>query len=266
MKVPVVQGVIDRRILVNFQVDPENLGRVLPPSMRPKLVGGMGIGGICLIRLRHIRPTFLPAGLGLGSENAAHRIAVEWTRDGRTEEGVYIPRRDTSSRLSTLFGGRLFPGEHHLARFEVEETETHLHVAVRTLDGERLVEVRAEVAPSLPAESVFPSLAEASSFFERGFVGYSATRHPGALDGLELRTCSWSVTPLRVESVYSRFFEDESAFPPGTVRFDDALLMRNIEHEWHAREPLYCGVEATGHAARAVDSRAPWTGSISRRS
>jgi hypothetical protein len=27
-------------------------------------------------------------------------------------------------------------------------------------------------------------------------------------------------------------------FPRGSVEFDSALLMRRIEHEWHARRPI----------------------------
>ena len=37
---------------------------------------------------------------------------------------------------------------------------------------------------------------------------------------------------LEVEEVWSSFFEDESICPKGTVKFDNALLMKNIEHEW----------------------------------
>jgi len=46
-----------------------------------------------------------------------------------------------------------------------------------------------------------------------------------------------------VERVESSFFEDKSRFPPGTVKFDCALLMRDIEHEWHSREPLVCSAQ-----------------------
>ena len=69
----------------------------------------MGVAGICLIRLRALRPRGLPAWIGLTSENAAHRIAVELEEDGQPCEGVYIPRRDTDRRVNTLVGGRLFP-------------------------------------------------------------------------------------------------------------------------------------------------------------
>src|SRR5215468_7943504 len=98
MRIPIIRGVIDRRILVNFRVDAEILARLLPPPFRPKLVNGAGMAGVCLIRLKHIRPRLLPSFLGISSENAAHRIAVEWDQDGAVREGIFIPRRDTSSR------------------------------------------------------------------------------------------------------------------------------------------------------------------------
>lgn len=38
--------------------------------------------------------------------------------------------------------------------------------------------------------------------------------------------------------VESSFFKNESLFPSGSVEFDCALLMRGIDHAWHAREPI----------------------------
>ncbi len=61
MRIPVIRGVIDRRILVNYRVDPEVLARMLPAPFRPKLVNGTGMAGVCLIRLKHIRPRLLPS-------------------------------------------------------------------------------------------------------------------------------------------------------------------------------------------------------------
>lgn len=238
MKLPAIRGVIDRRILVNFQVDPEVLSKFLPAPFSPQLVSGSGIAGVCLIRLKEIRPRLVPSRFGVSSENAAHRIAVEWSSHGQVQEGVYIPRRDTTSRLNIFLGGRLFPGFHHPADFEVEEADGSYSVALRSKDGQVRLEVAGRVASELPADSVFSSLEEASGFFERGAVGYSATPDPGRFDGLELRSLSWRVHPLAVERVYSSFFSDEEIFPKGSVRFDCALLMQGIEHEWHAREPL----------------------------
>ena len=238
MRIPVVRGIIDRRILANFHVDPEVMARALPAPFRPKLANGYAIGGICLIRLRGIRPRFLPGSWGIGSENAAHRIAVEWDADGERREGVYIPRRDTDSRLTALVGGRLFSGIHHLATFKVEESDDRFSVALVSDDGDTSVRVSGRITDRLPESSVFPTVADASAFFEAGSLGYSLTRTTGRFDGLELRCEDWHVEPLEVDAVQSSFFEDESRFPPGSVELDCALLMRGIRHEWHGREDL----------------------------
>ena len=238
MKIPIMRGVIDRRILANFHVDPDVLARVLPSPFRPKLVNGKGIAGICLIRLKRLRPRFVPAFLGISSENAAHRIAVEWDQNGETKEGVYIPRRDTSSRLNTLVGGRLFPGVHHHARYQVQENDDHYSVIMDSDDDDTHVAVEGHLTSDFPDGSVFCSLQDASDFFERGSLGYSATRTSGSYDGLELQTFNWDVQPLAVDRVETSFFEDSQLFPAGSVEFDCALLMRNIKHEWHGRPTL----------------------------
>jgi len=248
MQIPVIRGIIDRRILVNFQVDPEVLARMLPRPFRPKLVNGAGMAGVCLIRLKHIRPRFLPAFLGISSENAAHRIAVEWDQDGEQREGVFIPRRDTSSRLNTFAGGWLFPGLHHHARFQVEESTDHFQVAVDSDDGRTHLLVDGRVGTEMPATSIFSSVTEASRFFEQGSVGYSATRKPSEFDGLELHSFQWQVRPLAVEQVESSFFEERSLFPARSVAFDSALLMQHIEHEWHSKGSLVVNAEECCHA------------------
>lgn len=240
MRIPVVRGVIDRRILVNYRVVPDALARVLPAPFRPQLVNGFGIGGICLIRLKHVRPKAIPLPWGIGSENAAHRIAVEWEANGMTHQGVYIPRRDTNSRLNALAGGRVFPGEHHHARFVVAESQDRLQIDMESDDGGAALSVLGTVSDTFPVDSAFGSLADASAFFESGSVGYSATASPGRYDGLELMCRNCKVSPLAIEHVASSFFDDQLRFPRGTTEFDCALLMRGIEHEWHSRETLCC--------------------------
>jgi Uncharacterized conserved protein (COG2071) len=246
MRIPVIRGLIDRRILVNYRVDPEVLARILPAPFRPKLVNDAAMAGVCLIRLKHIRPRFLPTFLGISSENAAHRIAVEWDHQGERREGVFIPRRDTSSRLNTLVGGKLFPGVHHHATFQVREHGDHYRIVLDSDDRQTHLLVDGHVSAALPKTSVFASLEEASAFFERGSLGYSVTAKPGAFDGLELRSFTWQVQPLAVKRVESSFFEDRMLFPPGAVELDCALLMREIDHEWRGREALGIPLRPTG--------------------
>ena len=240
MRLPVIQGVIRRRILVNFRIAPDVMQTQLPTRFRPKLQDGHAIAGICLIRLEAIRPRLVPTVLGLSSENAAHRIAVVWEdQSGELDEGVLIPRRDTDSLVSSFAGGRLFPGEHHRARFEIAENAEKVDVRMESNDGEVSVRVVGHVGGDLPQSSTFGSLSEASTFFERGSLGYSTTSETARLDGLELRTKDWHVEALQVDDVQSSYFDARERFPPGTVEFDCALAMRNVFHEWHSAEDLY---------------------------
>lgn len=240
MRIPTIRGIIDRRVLVNFKVAPEVLARVCPPPFRPQIVNGFGVAGICLIRLMQVRPKAMPAFFGFSSENAAHRIAVQWDADGGTRSGVFVPRRDTSSLLNALAGGRIFPGVHNRARFNVRETESDYHIAMESIDGAARLSVTGRTSPDFPVDSVFEDITACSRFFEAGSLGYSPANTPGQFDGLELRSINWQVQPLALSDVQSTFFGDASTFPSGSATFDHALLMRDIHHEWHSRESLCC--------------------------
>lgn len=234
-----IRGVISRRVLLNYRIDPETLQRALPAPFRPKLVRGSGIGGVCMIRFRELRPRFLPSWTGLGSENAAHRIAVEWEEDGEQREGVFIPRRDTNSWFNKAFGGRVFPGIFNRSIFEVDEAGGRVAVRIIRRDGGEEVAFAGRPADHLPTTSLFSSMNEAAGFFSLGATGYSATRREGHYHGMDLRCLTWSIEPLEVEYGRSCFFGDTARFPPGSVELDCALLMRDIDHEWHSRPDLY---------------------------
>lgn len=236
---PVIQGLIRRRILANFRIDPEVMQKQIPNRFRPKLHKGFAVAGICLIRLEHIRPKALPEIVGLTSENAAHRVAVLWNEDNETREGVFISRRDTNSNLNHLLGGRVFPGEHKHAAFSVVDNEAEIQFSMKSDDSEVAVEVSAQLGNELPEESIFSNLEQASSFFETGSLGYSVTHEANRLDGLKLETKEWVVRPLNVQKIYSSVFSDERKFPRGSIKFDHALIMRNVHHEWHSADDLY---------------------------
>lgn len=121
---------IERRVLVNLRVDPGVVARILPPPLRPQLVGGRAVAGICFIRLGQLRPAGLPAWLGMTTENAAHRVAVEWDTEDGVRRWVYIPWRDTDSVVTAVVGGRLYPGRHDRARFTVTESDDDVHVSL----------------------------------------------------------------------------------------------------------------------------------------
>ncbi|MFC5050767.1 DUF2071 domain-containing protein [Rubritalea spongiae] len=241
MKIPIITGSIRRRILLNYRVDPDVIQNLLPPPFSPKLIHGKAIAGICLIRLEHIRPKGLPALIGISSENSAHRIAVTWQDpNGNTQEGVYVPRRDTDSMLNSLAGGRLFPGVHHHSSFDVSSTENTIKLTIQPTDTSTpLVKMDVTKSQQFPRSSIFRSITEASKFFEAGNIGYSARPDGKKLDGLFLNIRDWKVSSLETLHLESSYYNDQSIFPQGSIEFDHALLMENIHHEWHSEAPMY---------------------------
>jgi hypothetical protein len=226
-----VEAMIRRRLLVNFRVRPEILAQTLPTPFEPRLVRGWGMAGICLIGLGNLRPAGVPGVLGLRTENAAHRIAVEWNDETGRRQGVYIPRRDTNSALVRALGGRLFPGVHRRGTFSINEDEGSVSVRVHSADGQTNVFVRGHVSDRLAEGSIFESLDEASRFFEVGRLGFSPSADSSQLDGLELVSKWWAMKSLQVDTVESAFFGN---FPVGSIEFDSALIMRGIPCRWES--------------------------------
>jgi hypothetical protein len=226
-----LEGVVERRLLVNYRADPEVVARLLPAPFRPQLVGEFAVIGICMLRLGQLRPPGTPRILGLRSESAAHRIAVEWDTADGTSNGVYVPRRDTASVVNAAAGGRIFPGQQRRARFRVVESDDRLEVAFVSVDGAVSVAVTATQAREFQSR-LFGDLQAASQFFEHGAIGHSPAGRPSTFDSVELQSDSWRMRPAQVVSATSSFFDDRDRFPPGSVSLDSALLMRDVPVAW----------------------------------
>jgi hypothetical protein len=248
MRALTMDGMIERRLLINYRVDPDAVSALLPQPFRPQVVHGYAVAGICLLRLGQLRPHPLPSWMGLRSENAAHRIAVEWdTSQGRVK-GVYIPRRDSDSVVNVGIGGRFFPGRHYRAKFAVHETDEALNVTFGSVDGSTAAQVEARIESALEKSELFRDLDEASQFFRAGSAGYSDGADPESVEGVKLFTDAWRIEPLEVDFVSSSFFEDSAVFPSGSAELDCGLVMRSIPVTWKPLPPM--GVHR--HLARVL--------------
>jgi hypothetical protein len=239
-----MSGMVRRRILVNYRAPAEALQPWLPPGMRPKLHQGDAIVGVCLIRLERLRPSLVPVPLGVSAEYAAHRVAVEWEgADGRAQEGVYIPRRDSAAWMHRVGLPILSPVALHPADFKIQDDGDRVRIEVESRDGVVAVRFAGRRAPALPSSSRFASLDEASRFFADGDRGYSPRKGRAGLDGVALQTDGWRVEPLAAEEAYTSYLEDGARLPRGVARFDCALVMRDLAHRW-------VGAAAPGGAAQ----------------
>jgi hypothetical protein len=230
---PVLEGIIARRILINFRADPALVARLVPPPLEVVIHRGFAVVGVCLIRLEQLRPKGLPGALGVSSENMAHRIAIRFPDKGQMKEGVFIWRRDTDQKLMSLLGGRLFPGVHHAAHFNVEEGSNSLHMRIETKDHEADVHFQAHTAVPWKNTELFHTFNEATEFFKKGDCGFSCSLHEGELEGMRLNTLKWAMEPLDVQEVRADFYQNLAGAAQPGIEFDCALLMRGIPHEWH---------------------------------
>jgi hypothetical protein len=235
---PVLEGIIARRVLLNFRADPEVVRRLVPKPLEIVTLNDAAIVGVCLIRLERLRPKGLPEIAGLCSENMAHRVAVRYPTAEGMRDAVYIWRRETDLTLATFLGGRLFPGVHQCAKFYVAQDAGSLEMEVRTRRREADVWFAARLGRAWEPTASFARLEDAAEFFRSGDCGFSCALRGRRLEGMRLRTLRWEMEPLRVEEVHATFFADERRFPRASAQFDCGLLMRGLPHEWHALDEV----------------------------
>jgi hypothetical protein len=222
---PILEGTIARRLVLNFRADPKDLAPLVPAPLTIEVINGYAVFGVCLIKLEKVRMKGMPRVFGVSAESMAHRIAVK--------EGVFIWRRDTGQRLMSTFGGRLFPGIFQPAHFHVEETKDEISMQIQTKNGEADTRLRARYGVPWKATPVFPTLEQASRFLEVGNCGFSCARAPAKLEGMRLETQRWKVESLHVEDFQSRYLDGLSVKVGQRFEFDHALSMHNIPHQWH---------------------------------
>lgn len=221
-----LRGRMRRRLLLSYRVDPAVARGILPDSFRPLLVDGSAVGGVCLIGLTELRPGWVRPRMGLATENAAHRFAVEWDDGAEVRTGVYVTERHSSGIVPVIGGGRFFPGRQRRAHFDVEETGTRFRVRMDASDAT----VAADIELTEEWEStLFPTIDDASQFYHAGAIGWSPRRDDRGAEALKLTASRWEVNAGRVREVASSFFD---RLPRGSAEIDSVLVMRDIPVTW----------------------------------
>lgn len=218
----------ERRLLINYRLDPDTASSLVPKGLRPQLVDGYAVAGICLIRLGALRPDWVHADVGWRGEAAAHRVAVEWDDDEGTHDGVYIRERCSASWLPVAAGGRVFPGVHKHARFTVRESGDRFTVDMVSATATTHADVETTDEWS---SSLFPTIDDASRFFRKGEIGWSPARAENKLEGLRLQPTKWHVRAGTALSIRSSYFD---SLPAGSAHLDNILIMQDIPVRWRA--------------------------------
>ena len=263
MRAPALRGRIDRRISVFYRLDPMAARSLLPAPLRPRLVRGWALGGVCILRLARMRPRMLPIPLGLASELAWHRIAVEWEEEGRPMHGHYLLRSETDSRLAPFPGARLVPSPDDCTRIEVRSSDAALTARVESGDGTTDLDLAASLG-SWRSDALFKSANAARASIASGHVVWDGDEQ-GELEGVELRSTGGTAQGLEVVRLVRR----PSALPPGSgdprLRHRRARCGPRVARAsgpagarpgwWHGPAPRARSMTACG----ALMRQSPWT-------
>lgn len=228
MPLPTITGQIERRVLLNYRAEPTSVQKLLPSGMRARVINGYALVGVCMIRFAQLRPQGLPTWVGMGSENAAFRISVDWDEDDARHTGVYVLQRVTNHPLIRVLGGRLFPGVHQRARFECHETDDSVAIDIE-IPSQQPVRVHGQTSTTWSSQ-VFSSHEDASAYFSQDTIGYSPKRCGATCEGLRLDCLEWATQPLATTINEAGFWTEQL---PGCV-YDHSLIMHRIPHRWHS--------------------------------
>lgn len=218
---------VKHRMLINYRLDANFARTLVAEGMRPQLVNGYAVAGICHIVQNRLRPSWLGLPVGLAVEGTAHRIAVEWDDETGTHAGVYIFMRHTNSRFANLFGGFFAPGVHNRARIASSIGGEVVRLEL-SADG---YAADAEVAIADEFHSVLfrDDLQAASNFFRAGSIGWSPDRHD-RLEAVQIDSGQWTVSPATVLHLESAFYDALGA------ELDNVIVLRDVPFDWSAPE------------------------------
>ena len=221
----VIRGTICRRLLVNAVVDPDEAARRLPVGLRPHVTAMGTVVGCCLLEIDRIRPAYLPARAGMTMRAAAHRISVEWEDEaGGLTVGVYVPMRQTDSRMAVALGGRWFPGAHERAQVEVSASDGRLSWAT---DPGGPNGYRVRVGATIPLDTA-PSVATGpiAGACVTADIGLSPNRH-GVLESARMEPDHRRVSEVEIHDADLAFL---SSFK--TAQVAPSYLMADVGVTW----------------------------------
>jgi hypothetical protein len=222
---PSVRARMRERYIVNVRVPPDALADELPGCLDPQEVNGWGIASFCLLDLRRISIAPLPPIIGPRSMSCAARYAV---LDEAGAPSVFVPERQTASRLGAWFTRRGFSAPHGLVEIDVS-THQDGGAEVHVRDGDKNV-FGGWLRPRARVESLaFDGVDDFAAFLAMGERSYGQSRHDGRLTVLDLHKSDAGYEPQNVERISGSFIEHWKAVG-GEV--DSAFRTTDARYEW----------------------------------
>jgi len=205
--------------LVQFSLDLEEAARVLPPPLVPRRIAGRALVSLVNVRLRRMRPTFLPGLVGFSYRHVAFRLLVDdpalAPHDPQAAgRGIFFVRSFTDRPLLAQAGNLLT----HYRLTPAELAVDPRGLAVRE-GGRRLSYRKAVLGAEVPSPGLFGGWSEARAVVGALDRAFAVDPEGGVWETRILRP-DWPLEPLALAGFTTDFFESarlECAFRVASV-------------------------------------------------
>ena len=224
-----------RSLVFSYAVPAPVLRPLLPAGLTLDTYGDFGFLAIALVDTQDLRPSFVPARLGMSFFLSGYRIFTRYqTTAGRTLRGLRILRSDTNRLSMQLFGNLLTHYHYERSQFRVQSTEQKYEVQVATPDGRADLHVEADLssqAVALPSGSPFADLKEARKFAGPLPFTFDYERQTDSMIRVEGVRQRWNPRPVSVVVRQNMFLEQDPFRDAGAI-LANAFYLEDVPYSW----------------------------------
>jgi len=230
-----MRGLVRRRFLINYPVEPALLEPFVPPGGELSLHQGKAWLSDCFVHISHMRPSVMPPGLGMSFHYLIHRTRARLPfPDGKKREAVLVLDPTIDSRLLKTFGSAMtgVPFKRRPIEFVTDGSAWRLGVR----DGKELIYeamIRgSSFGTDMPTNSPFADLSSADEFLLGVSYGGSWNKQAGTLKILAETHNPWQAKVGTCDTRQHAFLERLGIDIP---RADHVITMVDCPHYFAIR-------------------------------
>jgi len=215
-------------LVLAYSLPRETLEPLLPPSLELDTHHDLGLAAAAYVQTERLRPTFLPAALGLDFFLAGYRVFVRVAAQPSLR-GLYILRSDADRRSIVSFGNLL-------THYRYRRVDARCRLAAGKLEiqitpGVDIVADLTDRSAPLPDGSPFADEQEARRFAGPLPYTFHHERETGSLLAVRGVRSGWEPTPVAV-SVRELSFFTSGPFADADATLANAFYIGGVDYRW----------------------------------
>lgn len=220
-------------LVVTYAYPADLLRPLLPPGLVVDTYKEWGFVAIAMVQTRQLRPSFLPASLGIDFFLTGYRIFTRFASKPSLR-GLKILRSDTNRRLMAVGGNLLTHYGYVRCDASMAESDGSLRVMVKSPHGLADLDVVADLSSRpapLPHGSPFASLDDARRFAGPLPYTFDYEKESQSIVMVKATRANWEPQPISVE-VRQATFLDRAPFANIKPILANAFHVENVAYRW----------------------------------